>query len=136
MPLSTVVTGAQYSQLATKYGNLLKGLKAQASYMYDALVVVAAFTGVEPTRDLIVPFDNVYRAQFTALNSAGQFLDVVRALNSHVLNRARTSGGATYADVADWMTDQEIASAGSITFPQEWADMSKLAGQNVDDFVG
>lgn len=135
MPLATVVTGAEYSQLATKYGNLLKQLKSDASYMYDALVIVAAFTGVEPTRDLIVPFDNVYRAQYTALTSAGQFLDVVRALNNHVLTRARTNAGATYGSVADWMTDQEITSPGVMTFPQEWADMSKLTGQDVDDFV-
>jgi hypothetical protein len=129
-----VITGIQYSTLATKYGNMMKVLKTAATYMYDALTVIAQYNEVDPTRDLIVAFDDVYQSQSVILKSGTQFVAVARALNNHVLNRARTDSGSSYTNVADWMTDEEL-DGHAVGFPQEWADLSKLAGQDVDDFV-
>lgn len=131
---SKVINGTEYSNLATKYGSLLNLLKSATSYMYDALVLVANFTKVEPTRDLIVPFDSVYQQQVVALASSTQFQEIARALNNHVLSRARTAGGATYSDLNTWFADQEIDGF-DVGFPQSWADMSKLVGQNIDIFI-
>jgi hypothetical protein len=129
-----VINGEEYSTLATKYGNLLKTLKDASVYMYDALTIIAQMDAVEPTRDLIIPFDNVYQNQAAALTAPAQFIEVARALNNHVLGRARTDAGAAYQTVADWMTDEEL-DGNAVGFPTEWAEISKLAGQDVDDFI-
>ena len=131
---SKVINGTEYSNLAKKYGSLLDLLKSATSYMYDALTIVANFTEVEPTRDLIVPFDNVYQQQVVALSSSTQFQEIARALNNHVLTRARTAGGATYSDINNWFADQELDGF-DVGFSQSWADMSKLVGQNIDIYV-
>jgi len=131
---SKVINGVEYSQLATKYGQLLKSLKGSTAYMFDALNIVATLNEVEPTRDLIIPFDNVYQQQAGLLSSGNQFFEVVRALNSHVLTRARTNANLPYSNINSWFADQEIDGF-NVQFPKEWADMSKLVGQNVDDFI-
>ena len=131
----SVITGANYSLLATQYGLLLRALTSASAYMYNAVVAVAELNAILPIRDLIGPFDDTYTQQYAALSNGGQFVSIARALNSHVLTRASTTSGGSYPNVAAWLTDQEIDSPGSVGFPQEWADISSLAGQNVEDFV-
>lgn len=130
-----VINGVEYSTLATKYGNLLSVLNSATVYMFDALTFIAQMNEVEPTRDLIVAFDNVYQQQVAALTAQGSFLEVARALNGHVLTRARTTAGAAYTDIRNWFADQELDGF-NVGFPKKWADLSKLAGQDVDDYIG
>lgn len=129
-----VINGTEYTQLATKYGQLVTVLKAASVYMYDALTIIANMDEVAPTRDLIVAFDSVYQQNAGQLGDGGKFLEVVRALNGHVLSRARTTAGATYSDINNWFADQEIDGF-AVGFPQTWADMCRLTGSIVDTYV-
>ena len=123
-----VITGATYVSLATNFGQLVSVLKNSTSYMYNALTTVAELDSVEATRDLIIPFDNVYQQQFGALNASAQYLEVVRALNNHVLNRARDVNGDVYTDINDWFDDESVNTA---TIPQTWKDMCDLTGVEI-----
>jgi len=133
MPQSAnVINGTEYTQLATKYGQLVTVLKASSVYMYDALTIIANMDEVAPTRDLIVAFDSVYQQNAGQLGSEGKFLEVVRALNGHVLSRARNTAGTTYSDINDWFAAQE-SEGFDISFPRAWADMCALTGSTVDN---
>lgn len=133
--MANVITGNQYTTLAVGYGNLVTALNNATTYLYNALTLIAQLNDVNPTVDLIIPFNNVYVQQSAALTSTTGLLDAVRALNNHVLSRARTTGGSVYTDLNTWFADQVIAGQ-SIHFPQTWANMSKSVGQNIDLFVG
>ncbi len=129
-----VINGTEYSQIATKYGEMLAVLAGASSYLYDALHIIAEMDEVEPTRDLIVPFDNIYQQQSVALSAPSQFIEAARALNNHVLSRARDNAGAAYTDINDWFADQGDDGY-AVSFPAEWATLSALAGQDVEDYI-
>lgn len=131
--MAKVISGAQYSELATLYGQLRQVLGSANTYMLDALDIIAKYDEVEPTRDLIVSFDNVYQQQSVTLASSSQFLEVVRALNNHILTRARTSDGQAYTSVNQYLQDEETDNPGDVGFPQEWAEMSAQVGQTLDN---
>lgn len=132
MPQGTnVINGTEYTTLATKYGDMMAVLDSASTYLYDALVVVAQLNEVEPTRDLIIPFDNVYQQQVQSLTAATPYLEVVRGLNNHVLNRAVDANGTAYTDINDWFGDQTDEGY-AVLVPQEWADMCSSTGVTVD----
>ena len=53
-------------------------------------------------------------------------IDAVRALQAHIIEDARTDAGALYTDINDWLSDE------SVTVDQEFADISLLAGYEID----
>jgi hypothetical protein len=125
--MANVINGTEYSTLATYYGTMVNVLQSATIYLYNAVSTVASFTDVDPTVDLIVPFNNVYTNQTQVINSTSQFLDAVRALNQHVLTRAVQPSGAPYTDIAVWMADQTLDGY-PVHFPQSWANLCAQTG--------
>jgi len=132
--MANVINGTQYSTLAVSYANLVNVLAGASTYLYSALNLIAQLNDVYPTVDLIIPFNNVYVQQSATLTSTSGLLSAVRALNAHVLLRARTNLGVPYTDINTWFADQSLAGH-PVSFPQSWADMSLAVGQNVETFV-
>lgn len=129
--MADVITGLQYSALATKLGTVISVVRNSKSYLWDALVLVAGFTDIDPTYDLIVPFKNVYDIQINALQSSSNYLTAVRALNDHVISRAKQPDGTGYSDINDWFDDETDAGR-TVSVPQTWADLCVTAGVTIE----
>jgi hypothetical protein len=130
--MADVITGTQYSTLATQIGTVISVVANSQSYLYSALQAIAAISDVDPTYDLIVPFKNVYDIQVSVLESTSNYQQAARALNSHVLLRARQSNGNTYTDINDWFDDEGLANR-QVAVPQSWADLCSTTGTTIDE---
>src|SRR4051812_45724732 len=112
-----VIAGEDYVALANYYGNLRAQLSAAAIYLYDAVYKIVQFNEFEPTLDLLDTFFQVYTLQTQTLHSNVPYLNAVRALNGHVLTRARDADGHQYTDdstsglsgIDQWLDDEGVA---------------------------
>lgn len=129
--MADVITGTQYSTLATKIGSTISVVRGAKSYLFDALTTIAQLDDVNPTADLIIPFKSVYDIQINILQSNSNYLTTARALNDHVLARARQLDGTAYTDINDWF-DDETSNGHPVSVPQTWADLCEITGTTID----
>lgn len=117
------INSTSYEAVADDYAAAFVGIEGLSQHYYDAAYEILILSVFDPEIDLLAPFYSAYLASagvyenipVTAISAVGE-------LQRHVLKRARTSAGATYTDINDWLADK------SILVPQEFADISELAG--------
>lgn len=133
-----VISGADYVTIANYYAHMRAQLTTSANYLYSAVYKIVQFDEFEPTLDLLNTFFEVYTLQTQSLNSNSAFLPAVRAINGHVLTRARDADGNSYTDDSGsglsaldlWLDDEGIADN---TIRSEWQTMSSQVGFSIDD---
>jgi hypothetical protein len=114
--MATLISTTDYVLIATYLSNVRTLLDQVSPYLFDAADTIVKSDDFEPTIDLINPFYNTYLSQTSTLDSNAPYLNVVRALNNHVIRR----GG--YSNI-----DAFLETDGS-KVPDNWADMSAEAG--------
>ena len=117
------ITKTDYLSIAGYIASIRTQLDTISPYLYNCANIVVLNNNFDPTIDLINPFYNTYITQSRAFDSNAGLLDVVRALNNHVLAR---SGFATI-DLFLASTSNGSAS----TVDQNWADMSAEVGVTI-----
>lgn len=125
MPMQSstkVITADDYEVISSYYANMKNKIDSSASYLWDAVYEITTLDSTEPTYDLIKPFYDTYTAQNSTLTSSAPFLAAVKALNSHVLTRARDNAGSAYPTLMAWMYDN------AVMVDSAWAEMSADAG--------
>jgi hypothetical protein len=112
--MANVINGITYSYLAQQIGNAIRITSGAQSYLYNAVLEIAAISDVLPTIDLISTFNNTYTLQVGTLASTSSYQNAARALNGHVLTRATTATGTQYTNINDWFVDQAINGTGAL----------------------
>jgi hypothetical protein len=125
-----VISGAEYVAIAGYYGNLRAQLTSAANYLYSAVYKIVQFNEFEPTLDLLQAFYDTYTLQTQVLNNNTPYNGAVRAINNHVLSRARDGAGDPYTDINDWFTDEALSGT---ALSAEWQDMCEAVGFTIDD---
>ena len=115
-----VITGSDYTAIATSYGQIKKRLSQCSTYLYQAVNTIVLFNTVEPTVDLLQEFLTSYQVNTANYGSDISLIPAVKKINSHVLSR----GG--YASINAFLTDK------GATVPQAWADLCLAAGTTID----
>lgn len=119
--MATIISPANYVKLSDYYADLRANISAQQHYLYDAVYAIVLFDDVEPTLDLLQPFNDTYTQQHNVLGTTAPFHAVARALNNHVLRR----GGYVSMD--------EYFHENSVMVDQNWADICSDAGYTISD---
>lgn len=121
------ISPTSYEAIAQDYAAAGTGLVGLSQHYYDAAYEVLISTVFDPEIDLLQPFYNAYLAS-TGLyeNVPISAISAVGELQRHILTRARQPDGSVYTSIDDWMTDE------GVTVPQEFADISALAGFTID----
>lgn len=121
------INPTNYEAIAQDYAAAGTGLVGLAQHYYDAAYEVLICTVFDPEIDLLQPFYNAYLAASGIYeNVPVSAISAVGELQRHILNRARKPDGTMYTDINDWLSDN------SVTVPQEFADISALAGFTID----
>jgi hypothetical protein len=114
--MANVISGANYSTIATNYANARDKALGAVTYLFEAVYQIVLLNDLLPEVDLLQEFYNAYLINNDLLKSPVNFLPAVRALNNHVLSRG------TSTSVDDFLTDE------AVTVPQTWATLSESAG--------
>jgi len=128
--MANVINGTTYSSLAQQIGVLVDVMASGKNYLFTAVTIVAQLNDINPTVDLIIPFNTTYQLQTSVLNNTSNLVAAARALNSHVLLRAVQPNGTPYTDINQWFDDQETAGY-NISYPEAWATLCGQSGTNV-----
>jgi hypothetical protein len=115
---SKVIKGTDYLSIATYYSNARTSNLESVDFLYDAVYQLVLSTQLYTSVDLINEFFNSYQINYDIFRSPSTYLPAVRAINSHVLNRA----GATVSDLNDYLDEENI------TVPLGWAELCKATG--------
>ena len=120
---STEINTTSYSAIAADYAAAVAGITGLSQQYYDAAYEILILSVFDPELDLLQPFYNAYLASTGVYENVPiSAVSAVGELQRHVLSRGETAAGARYADIDAWLT------AKSLTVPQEFADVSALAG--------
>ena len=123
---STEINTTSYLAVAEDYAAAGAGIAGLSQHYYDAAYEILILSVFDPELDLLQPFYNAYLASDGVYaNVPVSAISAVGELQRHVLNRAETAAGARYTSINAWYT------AKGITVPQEFADISALAGFTV-----
>lgn len=133
-----VISGADYVAIANHYGNLRAQLTTAANYLYQAVYKIVQFNEFEPTLDLLNAFYETYTLQTQVLNNNTPFQGAIRALNNHVILRARDAEGNAYTNdsvsglsaIDQFLDDEGVADH---VLREEWQTMCAEVGFSIDD---
>lgn len=117
--MANVITGADYSSIATSYANARTAVLSSVGFLFEAVYTIVQLNEIEPEVDLLTEFFNSYQINADLFQSPVSFLSAVRRLNNHVLNRS------SYASVDLYLTNE------GVTVPQAWADLSSAVGHDI-----
>ena len=121
--MANFISQTDYVNIAENYSSAKQALESIKDLAYDAVYDIAALTDVVPTFDLISAFYDAYLENSELSSNNATFLDAVRDLNNHILNRSSFSTLDAYLqDTGD-------------TVPQEWADLSAAAGFTITEIA-
>ncbi len=142
-----------YQNIVDFYTEASVALVGIADYYYSAAEEIVMLNVFDPEIDLLSPFYQAYLAADAAYSAPPTaVVSAVTALQSHVLNRARTDtevsgGGYRFANINEWIDagagngylssavgrDGETGSGdGSFKVPTEFAAISSTAGYAID----
>lgn len=116
-----VISGADYSTIATNYANARNQAVSAVGYLFEAVYQIVLLNELVPEIDLLQEFYSAYLINNDLLKSPVNFMPAVRALNNHVLNRG------TAATVDAFLTDE------GVTVPQTWATLSESSGHDISE---
>jgi len=117
------ISQSDYVAIAESYAAAKVQLENIKELAWDAVYDVAMLQTVIPEVDLIRSFYDSYLENFELSSNNTTFIDSVRDINNHVLNRS------------DFDTlDEYLQDTGS-TIPQEWADLSTSAGFTITEIA-
>lgn len=117
--MPNVISGADYSTIATNYAHARDKAVSAVTYLFEAVYQIVLLNELVPEVDLLQEFYNAYLINNDLLKSPVNFLPAVRALNNHVLNRG------TADTVDDFLTEE------GVTVPQTWATLCESAGFDI-----
>ena len=124
---STEINTTSYSAIAEDYAAAAAGIVGLSQHYYDAAYEVLILSVFDPELDLLQPFYSAYLASTGIYsNIPVSAISAVGELQRHILSRAETGAGAKYASINAWYA------AKGMTVPEEFAEVSALAGFTVD----
>jgi len=141
-----------YKAVAEFYAGAQDRILGISEYYLHAAEEVLSIPEFDPALDLLSPFYNAYLAAKQLYdNPPAAIVGSVRALQRHVLARARTNGGSFFTNINDWIDAGDIngelaggtgtgsAAVGreddvdhSFVVPQSFAVLSERAGYPID----
>jgi len=119
--MANVISGANYSTIATQYANARDQAVSAVGYLFESVYQIVILNDIIPEVDLLQTFYNAYLINNDLLKSPVNFLPAVRALNNHVLNR----GDAASIDA--FLTEA------AVTVPATWAALSLTSGHAISE---
>lgn len=106
-----VIDAADYQSISLKYGYIRSHLTTASGYLYDTVYLVVQFyaDAVEPTLDLLKPFYDTYQIARTSLLDNSLYINAVRSLNTHVINRGGYANVDSFLSTNNKMVSDEFA---------------------------
>lgn len=111
-----VISATDYRGIARNYSNARTTMLDSKGYLYNCVYSIVQSDDVTVNVDLLSPFWNTYLFNKVQAESTQGLLEAVRAINAHVLRET------TFDDIDAYLT------AGGVTVPQTWADLSAEVG--------
>lgn len=122
-PRGTEINSAIYLAIIREYSFAKAAISDVTDYYLNAATIVVQLNDFDPTLDLLAPFYTAY--QEGSISTPAEVIAAVRALQEHVLRRARDVNNAFYASINAWYTAVGIIEE---NLPTEFFSLSESAG--------
>ena len=130
-----------YLDITTYYGNSQAQLAGISDYFYLAAYEIVTLQTFDPELDLLQPFYTAYlTSQYAYSIAPASILAAVRALQQHILNRARSDEATPrqFADIDGWIQatisgvsvgrQNDVSTDIASSIPSSFKTMSAQAG--------
>ena len=123
----TEINTVSYMAIADDYATAASGIEGISANYYNAAYEIVILSSFDPNLDLLSPFYNAYLASASVYeNIPVAAISAVGELQRHILSKARDNvNNAQFTSIDAWMAER------AVTVPQEFADISNLAGYTI-----